>query len=89
VRLEAGRWLPALGRFVLAAVPAGAAGWLIYFAVGAQDSWMVADKLQGALGTMLIGAVVAAVYVGMLALLRAPELQVALGLVRRVLPGKR
>ena len=88
-RLEAGRWLPALGRFVLAAVPAGAAGWLIYFAVGAQDSWMVADKLQGALGTMLIGAVVAAVYVGMLALLRAPELQVALGLVRRVLPGKR
>jgi len=88
-RLEAGRWVPALGRFVLAALPAGAAGWLIYFAVGAQDSWMVADKLQGALGTMLIGAVVAAVYVGMLAVLRAPELQVALGLVRRVLPGRR
>ncbi|MCR2783072.1 MULTISPECIES: murein biosynthesis integral membrane protein MurJ [unclassified Microbacterium] len=88
-RIGAGHWLPALGRFILAALPAGGAGWALFMMFGAQDSWMVADKLQGALGTMLIGAVVAAVYVGILALLRAPELQVALGLVRRVLPGKR
>jgi putative peptidoglycan lipid II flippase len=42
----------------------------------------------GAVGAAIIGVVVLAVYGAILALLRAPELSVAMGLVRRFLPGR-
>jgi putative peptidoglycan lipid II flippase len=87
--LRVGSWLLALGRFALAAIPAGAAGWLVFQLLGGTAGWMVSDKLLGALGAAVIGIVVLVVYVGFLALRRAPELSVATGLVRRFLPGRR
>ncbi len=85
--LETGRWMLALGRFTLAAVPATAAGWGVFLLLGGVDGWTLNDKLFGALGGGIIGAAALAVYVAFLWLLRAPELQVATGLVRRFLPG--
>ena len=84
-----GSWLLSLGRFALAALPAGAAGWLIFQLLGGVDGWTVSDKVLGALGAAIIGMVVLVVYAAILALLRAPELSVATGLVRRFLPGRR
>jgi putative peptidoglycan lipid II flippase len=74
--LRVGSWMLSLGRFALAAVPAGAAGWLTI-------------QLLGGVAAAIIGLVSLAVYAGFLALLRAPELSVATGLVRRFLPGRR
>jgi len=84
-----GAWLPALLRFAIAGVPAGAAGWFTFLLLGGVDGWTVSDKILGAVGAAIIGIVVLIVYVGFLALLRAPELSVAMGLVRRFLPGRR
>lgn len=87
--LQIGSWTLALGRFALAAIPAGLAGWLTFLVLGGSSGWTVADKWLGALGAAIIGGVVLVVYVAFLALLRAPELSTATGLVRRFLPGKR
>ncbi|MBT2484042.1 MULTISPECIES: murein biosynthesis integral membrane protein MurJ [unclassified Microbacterium] len=81
-------WLTAVARFAVAAIPAGLAGWGVFLLLGGSDGWAVADKLLGALGTAVIGFVVIVVYVGILALLRAPELKAASGLIRRFLPGR-
>lgn len=77
-----GRALGALARFALAAIPAGAAGWGAYLLSGGPEGWMLADKLFGALGTLVIGLVAVVVYVAVLALLRAPELRLGIGLLR-------
>ncbi|MBN9183145.1 MAG: hypothetical protein J0I66_09140 [Microbacterium sp.] len=45
---------------------------------------MVADRWLGAVGAALIGVVCIVVYIGVLALLRAPELGPALQAVRRL-----
>jgi putative peptidoglycan lipid II flippase len=82
-------WLLALGRFALAAVPAAGAGWLTFQLLGGVDGWTVSDKVLGAVGAAIIGIVVLAVYAALLALLRAPELAAATGLVRRFVPGRR
>ncbi|WP_322410515.1 murein biosynthesis integral membrane protein MurJ [Microbacterium invictum] len=82
-------WTTALLTFALAALPAAAAGWGVYLATGGAAGWMVADKLLGALGAAVIGLVTLVVYLGVLALLRTPDLAPALGMVRRFLPGKR
>ncbi|MFK4806618.1 murein biosynthesis integral membrane protein MurJ [Microbacterium sp. ZW CA_36] len=87
--LRVGSWLLALGRFALAAVPAAAVGWLMFQLLGGVDGWTVSDKVLGAVGAAIIGMVVLVVYAAVLALLRAPELSVATGLVRRFLPGRR
>ncbi|MGP6171046.1 murein biosynthesis integral membrane protein MurJ [Microbacterium sp. A204] len=73
----------AMVRFVLAAVPAGAAGWGIFLLAGGIDGWMLQGMLQGAAGAAIIGIVSVLVYVGLLALFRAPELTVAVSAVRR------
>ena len=86
--LRVGSWLSAIGRFALAGIPAGFAGWGAFLLLGGADGWMLADKIQGALGTAIIGLVVVVVYLGILALLRAPELKAAGSLVRRFLPGR-
>ncbi|WP_101847898.1 murein biosynthesis integral membrane protein MurJ [Zhihengliuella sp. ISTPL4] len=81
-------WARATGRFVVAAVPAGLAGWGVFLLFGGTNGWMTSEKLQGALGTAVIGLVVVLVYVAILAVFRAPELKAASGLVRRFLPGR-
>ncbi|MGM1018453.1 MAG: murein biosynthesis integral membrane protein MurJ [Actinomycetota bacterium] len=86
--LELRRTLTALSRFVVAAIPAAAAGWGVFLLLGGIDGWTTADKLLGALGTAIIGAASVVVYLAVLALLRAPELQVATGMLRRFLPGR-
>ena len=86
--LRIGSWMLSLGRFALAAIPAAGAGWLTYQLFGGADGWTVSDKLFGALGAAVIGTVVLVVYVGFLALLRAPELSTATALVKRFLPGR-
>lgn len=75
----------ALGRFALAGVPAGFAGWGAFLLLGGVDGWTLDSLLTGALATVIVGAVSIVVYVLLLALLRAPELNVATGLVRRIL----
>jgi putative peptidoglycan lipid II flippase len=80
--------MSAIARFAVAGIPAGLAGWGAFALLGGTDGWTMADKIQGALGTAIIGLVVVVVYVAILALLRAPELKAAGGLVRRFLPGR-
>lgn len=87
--IHVGSWLWALARFALAAIPAGVVGWLTFQLLGGVDGWTVSDKILGAVGAAIIGTVVIAVYLGILALFRAPEVSVATGLVRRLLPGRR
>jgi len=82
-------WFTSYGRFVAAAIPATAAGWSTYLLLGGNEGWTVSDKLLGAVGTAIICVVAFLVYVGVLALLRAPELRPALTLVQRFLPGRR
>ena len=84
-----GSWMLALGRFAIAAVPAAGAGWLTFVLLGGVEGWTTASQLLGAVGAAVIGVVALVVYVGFLALLRAPELAVASQLVRRMLPGGR
>ena len=77
-RLAAG-----LRRIAIAAVPALLAGAAVLWLTGGLgDGWPVSSKLGGAAGAALIAAVCAVVYVAVLALLKAPELQLIGGLVR-------
>jgi putative peptidoglycan lipid II flippase len=73
----------ALGRFVLLAIPAAGAGWGVFLLLGGVDSWMMQDRLQGALGAGLIAISVAVVYAALLALFRVPELTTAIRMLRR------
>ena len=86
--LGTGAWLLSLLRFVIAGVPAAAAGWGVYLLIGGADGWTAGSQIAGAAGCLVIGPVVVVVYLGALALLRAPELSAATGLVRRFLPGR-
>lgn len=83
--VHAGEWMLSLMRFLAAGVPAASVGWLFSSLLGGDHGWMVADKIFGAVGTALVGVVTAAVYLGVLALLRAPELTPALAVARRIL----
>ncbi|MFE7845562.1 murein biosynthesis integral membrane protein MurJ [Microbacterium sp. NPDC057407] len=87
--LRVRRWLGALALFAVAAVPAAAAGWVVFQLLGGVDGWTVSDKFLGALGAAIIGAVVLVVYGALLAVFRVPELSAATSLARRLLPGRR
>ncbi|AZS36835.1 putative peptidoglycan biosynthesis protein MviN [Microbacterium lemovicicum] len=76
------RPLAAIGRFVLAAIPAGAAGYGVYLWTGGGEGWMLGSLFLGAAGTALICATAGAIYVGILAAFRTPELATAARLVR-------
>jgi putative peptidoglycan lipid II flippase len=78
-------WIGALARFVAAAIPAAVVGGLVYLLLGGGTGWMTRGQLLGALGAAVIGIVCLIVYVGMLALLRAPELAPAMGIARRLI----
>jgi putative peptidoglycan lipid II flippase len=86
--LGIGSWLTAIGRYLLAAIPAAAAGWGVYLLLGGNDGWTTSDKILGALGTGIIGVASLVVYFAVLALLRTPELTPALDMLRRVLPRR-
>ncbi len=81
-------WLVALARFIAAAIPATAAGWLTFQLLGGVDGWTVSSQLLGAIGTVIIGSVSAIVYVGFLALLRTPELTAVGAALRRFIPER-
>ncbi len=81
-------WLLRLGTFALAALPAAAAGWGTWVLLGADAGWTLSNPLAGALGAGIIGSVVLAVYVALLAMLRTPELAPAIALGRRFLPQR-
>jgi putative peptidoglycan lipid II flippase len=81
-------WLVPLVRFALVGIPAGAAGWGVVLLCGGPEGWLSADRLTGVLGSALVGGVVLAVYLGILALFRTPELAPALALGRRFLPKR-
>ena len=55
---------------------------------GGPEGWLSASVVSGALGAALVGSVVLAVYIGILALFRTPELAPALALGRRFLPKR-
>jgi putative peptidoglycan lipid II flippase len=72
----------ALTRYVVAALPALAAGVLVLAVTGGfSGGWTVSSRWGGFAGTVLIGLVVVVVYTGVLAALRAPELGTAIRLV--------
>ncbi len=78
----------AMLRFIAAAIPATAAGWLGFLLLGGVGGWATADRATAILSAALVGGVTLIVYLAFLAILRAPELQVAVGAVRRFLPGR-
>lgn len=81
--LGARAWLLSLLRYIAAAVPAALAGIAFFLLLGGTTGWTVRDKLFGALGAVTIGGAVLLVYVGVLALMRAPEIQLATSALRR------
>lgn len=86
--LDLRRTSASLLRFGLAAVPAGAAGWGVFLLLGGTEGWMLGNQLLGAVGTAIIGGIAVIVYLGVLALLRAPELTIAKNLLARLRPGR-
>ncbi len=86
--LQIRTWMRSILRFTVAAVPAGFAGWGVFLLLGGASGWTTSGQVLGAVGAGIIAAVVVVVYLGILALLRAPELAVAGTLLRRFLPGR-
>lgn len=75
----------ALGRFAIAAAPAFAVGWAVFLLLGGSHGWTTSSVLAGVLGAALVGGSALLVYVGVLALLRAPELSTAMQGLRRII----
>jgi putative peptidoglycan lipid II flippase len=72
----------AIARYLIAAVPALAVGLLLLAVLGGfSGGWAVSGRLDGLVATAVLGVVVAGVYLGVLAALRAPELGTAVRLV--------
>ncbi|MFD1720510.1 murein biosynthesis integral membrane protein MurJ [Amnibacterium endophyticum] len=70
-------------RFAIAGVPALVAGLGLLAALGGfGDGWPVASRPGGAVGTVVVAAVVLLVYALVLAIQRAPELGIARDLIR-------
>ena len=80
--LDIGTWVRALTRFCLAAIPAGLAGWGVYALLGGDAGWTTSSQILGAIGTAVICTVSVIVFTGALALMRAPEITLAVQLVR-------
>jgi putative peptidoglycan lipid II flippase len=74
----------ALARFLFAAIPAGAAGWGLFLLSGGVEGWTTGSIWAGVAGGALIGIVTIAVYIGILALARTPELDAVRPLLRRL-----
>ncbi len=74
----------ALGRFFIAGVPASAIGWGLFLLLGGFDGWTTSSIYLGVGGAALVGGVTLAVYIAILAVMRAPELAVVAPLLRRL-----
>lgn len=74
----------ALRRFTVAAIPAFGAGWLTFVLLGGATGWTTGSPLSGLLGAAVVGAASLLVYIGMLALVRAPEMAIATRALRRL-----
>ncbi|WP_396643115.1 murein biosynthesis integral membrane protein MurJ [Microbacterium sp.] len=74
----------ALGRFFLAGVPAATGGWVLFLLLGGFEGWTTSSIYLGVAGAALVGGVTLAVYVAILAVMRAPELAVVAPLLRRL-----
>ncbi|KAA9089244.1 murein biosynthesis integral membrane protein MurJ [Microbacterium radiodurans] len=73
----------AVARFVIAGVPAAAAGWGVIVAFGGPTGWPLQSREAALLGGAIVGVTALGVYVCILAILRAPELAVAGRALRR------
>ncbi|MFZ4894299.1 murein biosynthesis integral membrane protein MurJ [Plantibacter sp. Mn2098] len=82
--LDLRRIVPSLIRFAIAAVPAVLVGWFVLGLLGGtEQGGFGLSSLVGAAVTMLVvGAVMAAVYIALLAAFRAPELKAAIEPIR-------
>ncbi len=80
-------WLACV-RFFVASIPAAAVGWIVFLLLGGAEGWTVDDRLQGAAGGTLVAGAALIVYIGALALLRAPELSAALRTLARFGRGR-
>lgn len=79
-------WGGAYVKFLIAGALAAAAGAVTFMFTGGTHGWTVTSGMAASLlGMILIAAVSTIVYVAALAVLRAPELKVAIGTVRRML----
>lgn len=74
-----------IARFIVAALPAAAVGWLITWLLGATvDGGFAVGSVLGAIATMaLVGLAMAVVYFGVLIAMRTPELKGALAPLKR------
>ncbi|SEB57486.1 putative peptidoglycan lipid II flippase [Paramicrobacterium humi] len=79
--------LLAIGRFVLAAIPAAAVGWLITWLLGAtrEDGFAVGSVIGAVVTMAVVGIVMAVIYFGILIVTRSPDLKGALAPLRRKL----
>lgn len=72
-------------RFLAAAIPAVAAGWGVFLWLGGIDGWAASDRGAAILSAAVIAAASLTVYAIVLAILRAPELRVAISAIRGLL----
>ena len=77
--------LASLVRFTRASIPAGALGYLTLMLVGGvgEHSWALSGVFPAIMATALIGAVTGLSYLGILVLVRTPEIEPALAAIRR------
>ncbi|MGG7465477.1 murein biosynthesis integral membrane protein MurJ [Plantibacter sp. YIM 135347] len=82
--LDLRRIIPSLLRFAIAAVPAAFVGWFVLNLLGgiSEDAFPVGSILTALVTMAIVGAVMAAVYLALLAAFRAPELTAALAPIR-------
>jgi putative peptidoglycan lipid II flippase len=90
--LDGRRVLRRVGTFAAATIPAAAVGVLALWALGgipgAGAGFAFSGKEAAVLSVVTVGAVAMLVYLGVLALLRVPELRAATRVVTRFLPGR-
>ncbi|WP_231919298.1 murein biosynthesis integral membrane protein MurJ [Microterricola viridarii] len=79
-RIDGLRVLASQLRYAVAVIPAAALGYAVLMLLGGVDEggFAVADKWSAMISMAIIGTVMALTYVGVLALLRTPELKVVL-----------
>ena len=79
--IDARRVLRSYGVYLLAAVPAAAAGVALLFALGgtSEGGFAVATKLTAVVSMAIIGGVMGIIYLGVLAISKNPELRSVIG----------
>jgi putative peptidoglycan lipid II flippase len=90
--LDGRRVLRRIGTFAAATIPAAVVGllalWVLGGIPGAGGGFAFSNKPAAVLTVAAVGAAALVVYLGVLALLRVPELRAATRVVTRFLPGR-